>query len=98
VECWYDVTTGRRKDYNGPHSETEVVRFKDQGLIKITTPVNYGNGIPWPATYIAASRYHGRDWQDFLDIDIGLPSPLETAATSKGVSHGIHISTGDSSK
>ncbi|MBZ5624321.1 MAG: hypothetical protein LAQ69_37330 [Acidobacteriia bacterium] len=75
------------------------MRFKDQGLIhEITTPVNYVNGIPWAATYIARSRYHGRDWQNFLDIDSGLPSSLETVATSKGVSHGIHISTGDSSQ
>jgi hypothetical protein len=75
------------------------VRFKDQGLIhEITTPVNHLNGIPWAVTYIARSRYHGHGRQDFLGIDSGLPSPLETVATSKGVSQGIHISTGDSSK
>ena len=75
------------------------MRFKDHGLIhEITTPVNYGNGIPWAAIYIAASRCHGRDWPNFLDTASGLPSSLETVATPKGLSHGIHIATGDSSK
>lgn len=97
MECRYDVTTDHWKDYNDPDGETEVVRFKDRGLIhEITTPVNYLNGIPWAAPYIAASRYRG--WQDFPDVNSGLPSSLETVATSKGASHGIHITTGDSSK
>ncbi len=71
----YDVKTGRWKDYNDPDGETELVLFKDQGLIhEITTSVSYVNGILWAATYFGASRYDGRNWRNFLDKDSGLPS------------------------
>ena len=71
----YDVQTERWKDYNDPDGETEIVLFKDQGLIhEITTSVSYVNGILWAATYFGASRYDGRNWRNFLDKDSGLPS------------------------
>jgi ligand-binding sensor domain-containing protein len=71
----YDVKTDRWKDYNDPDGETEMVLFKDQGLIhEITTSVSYVKGILWAATYFGASRYDGRNWQNFLDKDSGLPS------------------------
>ncbi len=169
----YDVKTQRWKDYNDPDGETEIVLFKDQGLIhEITTSVSYVNHILWAATYFGVSRYDGRNWRNFLDKDSGLPSnflnqvktvdgtrtwfstdkglayydgeswatyrpaldthapemlvrdakgnvthvPVQTApahhytfavdfqnddiwvATAKGVSHGIHISTGESNR
>ena len=38
----YDVKTERWKDYNDPDGETEMVLYKDQGLIhEITTSVSY---------------------------------------------------------
>ncbi len=71
----YDVQTERWKDYNDPDGETEIVLYKDQGLIhEITTSVSYVNGILWAATYFGASRYDGRNWLNFLDKDSGLPS------------------------
>ena len=71
----YDVKTERWKDYNDPDGETEIVLFKDQGLIhEITTSVSYVNGILWAGTYFGASRYDGRNWRNFLDKDSGLPS------------------------
>jgi ligand-binding sensor domain-containing protein len=71
----YDVKTDHWKDYNDPDGETEIVLFKDQGLIhEITTSVSYVNGILWAATYFGASRYDGRNWRNFLDKDSGLPS------------------------
>jgi ligand-binding sensor domain-containing protein len=73
----YDVATGRWKDYNDPDGETELVLFKDQGLIhEITTSVSYleKEKILWVATYFGASRYDGRNWKNFLDKDSGLPS------------------------
>jgi ligand-binding sensor domain-containing protein len=71
----YDVKTARWKDYNDPDGETEIVLFKDQGLIhEITTSVSYVNHILWAATYFGASRYDGRNWRNFLDKDSGLPS------------------------
>jgi len=61
----HDVSTGGwkdYKDYNDPDGQTEVVRFKDQGLIHETsTAVNYVSGTWWVATYAAGSRYTGRD-------------------------------------
>ncbi len=63
------------KDYNDPDGETEIVLFKDQGLIhEITTSVSYVDKIVWVATYFGASRYDGRNWHNFLQKDSGLPS------------------------
>ena len=71
----YDVKTDHWKDYNDPDGETEIVLYKDQGLIhEITTSVSYVNQILWVATYFGASRYDGRNWHNFLDKDSGLPS------------------------
>ncbi|MCX6635837.1 MAG: regulator [Acidobacteria bacterium] len=73
----YDVKNDRWKDYNDPDGETEIVLFKDQGLIhEITTSVSYveKDKIVWVATYFGASRYDGRNWRNFLDQDSGLPS------------------------
>ena len=71
----YDQKTERWKDYNDPDGETEMVLFKDQGLIhEITTSVSYVNSILWVATYFGASSYDGRNWHNFLDKDSGLPS------------------------
>jgi ligand-binding sensor domain-containing protein len=71
----YDVKTERWKDYNDPDGETELVLFKDQGLIhEVTTSVSYIDKIVWVATYFGASRYDGRNWHNFLTKDSGLPS------------------------
>ena len=73
----YDVKTGRWKDYNDPDGETEMVVYKDQGLIhEITTSVSYleKDKMLWVATYFGASRYDGRNWKNFLEKDSGLPS------------------------
>lgn len=71
----YDVKTEHWKDYNDPDGETELVLFKDQGLIhEITTSVSYVNKILWVSTYFGASRYDGRNWHNFLTKDSGMPS------------------------
>ena len=71
----YDIKNDRWKDYNDPDGETEMVLFKDQGLIhEITTSVSYVDKIVWVATYFGASRYDGRNWHNFLTKDSGLPS------------------------
>ena len=60
----YDVKTERWKDYNDPDGETELVLYKDQGLVhEITTSVSYmpKDKIVWVATYFGASRYDGRN-------------------------------------
>jgi len=71
----YDIETERWKDYRDPDGETELVLFKNQGLIHdITTSVSYADKILWVATYFGASRYDGRTWRNFLTKDSGLPS------------------------
>jgi ligand-binding sensor domain-containing protein len=71
----YDAKTERWKDYNDPDGETELVLYKDQGLIhEITTSVSYVDKILWVATYFGASRYDGRNWKNFLEKDSGLPT------------------------
>ena len=73
----YDVQSGQWKDYNDPDGETEMVLYKDQGLIhEITTSVSYAekDNVLWVATYFGASRYDGRNWTGFLDKGSGLPS------------------------
>ena len=61
--------------YEDPDGETEMVLFKDQGLIhEITTSVSYVDKILWVATYFGDSRYDGRYWHNFLTKDSGLPS------------------------
>ncbi len=71
----YDVKTERWKNYDDPDGETELVLFKDQGLIhEITTSVSYVDKILWVATYFGDSRYDGRSWHNFMTKDSGLPS------------------------
>ena len=71
----YDLKTQHWKDYNDPDGETEIVLFKDQGLIhEITTSVSYVDKVLWVATYFGDSRYDGRNWHNFLTKDSGLPS------------------------
>jgi ligand-binding sensor domain-containing protein len=71
----YDQKTGRWDKYDDPDGETEMVLFKDQGLIhEIVTSVSYVDNIVWAATYFGDSRYDGRYWHNFLAKDSGLPS------------------------
>jgi ligand-binding sensor domain-containing protein len=71
----YDIKTDHWKDYNDPDGETEIVLFKDQGLIhEITSSVSYVDKILWVSTYFGDSRYDGRNWHNFLTKDSGLPS------------------------
>jgi ligand-binding sensor domain-containing protein len=70
-----DQKTGRWDKYDDPDGETEMVLFKDQGLIhEIVTSVSYVDNIVWAATYFGDSRYDGRYWHNFLTKDSGLPS------------------------
>ncbi|MGP8253808.1 MAG: hypothetical protein ACLQHF_17400 [Terracidiphilus sp.] len=67
--------TGRWDIYVDPDKETEMVLFKDQGLIhNVVSSVSYIDNIVWVATYFGDSRYDGRYWHNFLTKDSGLPS------------------------
>ncbi len=80
----YDQKTGRWDKYDDPDGETEMVLFKDQGLIhEIVTSVSFVDNIVWAATYFGDSRYDGRYWHNFLTKDSGLPSNFTN--TIKGI-------------
>jgi len=71
----YDQQKKLWDKYDDPDGETEMVLFKDQGLIhEITTSLSYVDNILWVATYFGDSRYDGRYWHNFLTKDSGLPS------------------------
>jgi ligand-binding sensor domain-containing protein len=73
----YDTKTGAWKNYDDPDGETELVLYRDQGLVhEIVTSVSFieDDKILWAATYFGASRYDGRNWHNFLQKDSGLPS------------------------
>jgi ligand-binding sensor domain-containing protein len=71
----YDQRTGRWDVYEDPDGETELVLFKDQGLIHdIVSSVSYVDSVAWVSTYFGDSRYDGRYWRNFLTKDSGLPS------------------------
>ena len=67
--------SGKWDLYIDPDKETEMVLFKDQGLIhNIVSSVSYVDNIAWVSTYFGDSRYDGRYWHNFLTKDSGLPS------------------------
>jgi ligand-binding sensor domain-containing protein len=71
----YTQATGNWDKYEDPDGETEMVLFKDQGLIhEIVSSVSYVDNILWASTYFGNSRYDGRYWHNFLTKDSGLPS------------------------
>ena len=72
-----DQKTGKWDRYDDPDGETEMVLYKDQGLIhEIVTSVSYieKDNVLWTATYFGDSHYDGRYWHNFLVKDSGLPS------------------------
>jgi len=71
----YDQSTKTWDKYEDPDGETEMVLFKDQGLIhEITSSVSFVDKVLWVSTYFGDSRYDGRYWHNFLTKDSGLPS------------------------
>jgi ligand-binding sensor domain-containing protein len=71
----YNQKTHAWDIYEDPDHETEMVLFKNQGLIHdIVSSVSYVDKIVWVSTYFGDSRYDGRYWHNFLTKDSGLPS------------------------
>ena len=61
--------------YDDPDHETELVLFKNQGLIHdVVSSVSYVDRTVWASTYFGDSQYDGRYWHNFLTKDSGLPS------------------------
>jgi ligand-binding sensor domain-containing protein len=84
----YDQRTGRWDIYDDPDNETELVLFKDQGLIHdIVSSVSYVDNIVWASTYFGDSRYDGRYWHNFLTKDSGLPSNFTNFVKGADANH-----------
>jgi len=86
----YDQQKKTWDKYDDPDGETEMVLFKDQGLIhEITTSVSYleKDKILWVATYFGDSRYDGRHWRNFLTKDSGLPSNFTNVVKGVDANH-----------
>ena len=84
----YDQKKKTWDKYEDPDGETEMVLFKDQGLIhEITTSVSYVDNILWVATYFGDSRYDGRYWHNFLTKDSGLPSNFTNVVKGVDANH-----------
>ncbi len=84
----YDQKTGRWDIYDDPDNETELVLFKDQGLIHdIVSSVSYVDNIVWASTYFGDSRYDGRYWRNFLTKDSGLPSNFTNFVKAVDANH-----------
>jgi len=84
----YTQASGRWDKYEDPDGETELVLFKDQGLIhEIVSSVSYVDGILWASTYFGDSRYDGRYWNNFLTKDSGLPSNFTNLVKGVDANH-----------
>jgi ligand-binding sensor domain-containing protein len=84
----YTQDTGRWDKYEDPDGETEMVLFKDQGLIhEIVSSVSYVDNILWASTYFGDSRYDGRYWHNFLTKDSGLPSNFTNQVKGVDANH-----------
>jgi ligand-binding sensor domain-containing protein len=84
----YTQATGRWDKYEDPDGETEMVLFKDQGLIhEIVSSVSYVDNILWASTYFGDSRYDGRYWHNFLTKDSGLPSNFTNLVKGVDANH-----------
>ena len=71
----WDIAKRTWKDYRDPDKEMEIDLYRDDGLIHIiTTAVNYVDKILWVSTYFGVSRYDGRSWRGWTEIDSGLIS------------------------
>jgi hypothetical protein len=62
-------------EYLDPDREMEIDLYRDDGINHvIVTGVTNIDGAMWVSSYFGGSRYDGRNWRGFSDIEGGLPS------------------------
>ena len=100
-----DTNTLHWKDYLDPDGEMEIDLYRDDGVMHvITTGVSYIDKILWASSYFGVTRYDGRHWHGYFDIETGLPSNFTNAvkgrsgneawyATDKGVGAVVDVPT-----
>jgi ligand-binding sensor domain-containing protein len=71
----YDLATGHWQEYIDPDGEMEIDLYRDDGINHvIVTGVTSVEGVMWVSSYFGGTRYDGRSWRGFPDIEGGLPS------------------------
>jgi ligand-binding sensor domain-containing protein len=71
----FDIATQGWKAWRDPDGEMEVDIMRDDGLIHvITTSASYVDKVLWVSTYFGMSKYDGRHWRGYTDVDSGIPS------------------------
>jgi hypothetical protein len=71
----YDLATGHWQEYIDPDGEMEIDLYRDDGINHvIVTGVTSVDGVMWVSSYFGGTRYDGRSWRGFPDIEEGLPS------------------------
>jgi hypothetical protein len=71
----YDIPTGHWNEYLDPDREMEIDLYRDDGINHvIVTGVTHVEGAMWVSSYFGGSRYDGRRWRGFAEIEGGIPS------------------------
>jgi hypothetical protein len=71
----YNIETKNFRDYTDPDGFMEIDLQPDDGLVHdITTATSYSDSILWVSTYFGMSRYDGKNWKGYFDLDSGLAS------------------------
>jgi ligand-binding sensor domain-containing protein len=80
----YDIKTGSWKEYVDPDGEMEIDLYRDDGIVHvITTAVApFDNGF-FVSTYFGASRYDGRHWRGYYNMDSGVPSDFMNSVKAR---------------
>jgi ligand-binding sensor domain-containing protein len=80
----YDIKTGSWKEYLDPDGEMEIDLYRDDGIVHvITTAVApFENGF-FVSTYFGASRYDGRHWRGYYNMDSGVPSDFMNSVKAR---------------
>jgi hypothetical protein len=101
----FDIATQGWRSWLDPDGEMEVDVMRDDGLIHvITTSASYVDKILWASTYFGMSRYDGRHWRGYTDVDSGIPSNfINMVKANHNVAwvctdHGLGTVNGDNNK
>jgi hypothetical protein len=71
----YDIPSGHWNEYLDPDREMEIDLYRDDGINHvIVTGVTHVEGAMWVSSYFGGSRYDGRRWRGFAELEGGLPS------------------------
>jgi ligand-binding sensor domain-containing protein len=71
----YDIPANRWKAYLDPDGEMEIDLHRDDGILHvIITGAEQAEGVLWISSYFGGSRYDGRNWRAYYNMDSGLPN------------------------